>query len=329
MNALIQHAHCRRQAQLQLLEFLHANTLARLNPLAGRIWAALLSLLLFSQPALAETDIDERRDVQPEGRVEVINISGEVEVSGWDRDEVHVTGSLGRGVERLDFVVDGDATRIEVIYPKSGRSEGSDLEIKIPHSSSLDVRTVSASIKAEEVDGRQWLSSVSGDVTSDRYGSDLEAETVSGSVDVSGTGQQAVLSLKSVSGNIYAEDVNGELEAGSVSGRIEVEGGMLDRARLGTTSGRISIDGGLSSGGRYDLTTTSGRIIVNLDHDEDLDVDAQSFSGRIENCFGVEAEREGYSPQRSLRYRVGEGDRTVRIRTMSSRIEICADAISG
>ena len=59
MNALIQHAHCRRQAQLQLLEFLNANTLARLRPAAGRVWATLLSLLLFSQPALAETDIDE------------------------------------------------------------------------------------------------------------------------------------------------------------------------------------------------------------------------------------------------------------------------------
>ena len=329
MNALIQHAYCRRQAQLQLLEFLYANTLARLSPTAGRIRAAMLSLLLFSQPALAETAIDERRDVQADGRVEVINISGKVEVWGWDREEVAVTGTLGRGVERLDFVVDGNETRIEVIYPTAGRSEGSELEIRIPQSSSLDVRTVSAAIKAEEVNGRQWLSSVSGDVTSDGYGSDLEAETVSGSVEVSGAGQQAVLTLKSVSGNIYAEDVNGELEAGSVSGRIEVDGGMLDRARLGTTSGRISVDGGLSSGGRYDLTTTSGRIIVNLDHDEDLDVDAQSFSGRIENCFGVEAEREGYSPQRSLRYRVGEGDRTVRIRTMSSRIEICADAVSG
>ena len=54
-----------------------------------------------------------------------------------------------------------------------------------------------------------------------------------------------------------------------------------------------------------------------------------SFSGRIENCFGVHATREGYSPERSLRYRVGEGNRTVRIRTMSSRIEICAESLSG
>ena len=329
MNALIHHAHCRRQAQNQLLEFLGANTFGRLSHVRGQVWALVLSCLLFSQPALAETPVDERRDAEPDGRVEIINISGKVEVTGWDQDEIYVTGTLGRGVERLDFVVDGHETRIEVIYPQSGRSDGSELEIRIPESSSLDVRTVSAAIEAEDIGGRQWLNSVSGDVTSENYGSDLEAETVSGSVDVSGAGQQAVLSLKSVSGNIYAAEVSGELDAGSVSGRIEVDAEILDRARLGTTSGRITIDGALAPGGRYDLTTTSGRIVVNLDHDADLDVDAQSFSGRIENCFGVEAQRQGYSPQRSLRYRVGEGDRTVRIRTMSSRIEICADAVSG
>jgi DUF4097 and DUF4098 domain-containing protein YvlB len=307
MNALIQHACCRRST----------------------CWAALLSLLLVNQPAVAETSIDERQDAAAEGHVEVINISGAVEVTGWEEDQVAITGTLGRGVERLDFSVDGDQTRIEVIYPQTGRSEGSDLQIRIPAGSSLDVRTVSASINADDVTGRQWLNSVSGDITSEVFDSDLEAETVSGSLAVSGAAQPTVVALKTVSGNIEANAVSGELEAGSVSGRIEVDAGMLDRARLGTTSGRITLDGGLASGGRYDLSTTSGRVSVMLDHDADLDLDAQSFSGRIENCFGLDAEREGYSPERSLRYRAGEGDRTVRIRTMSSRIEICAESLSG
>ena len=315
MNALVQHARCRRQVYGQLFQL--------------RAWAALFGLLLVGQPVFAETPVDERQAADPNGHVEVINISGEVEVSGWDEDGITVTGTLGRGVERLDFVVDGDQTRIEVIYPESGRSEGSELSIRIPAHSSLDIRTVSASIRTDGVTGRQWLNSVSGDVTSEVFSSDVEAETVSGSVDVTGSDERTVLALKTVSGNIDATDVSGELEAGSVSGRIEVDAGMLERARLGTTSGRITIDGGLASGGRYDLSTTSGRVTVNLDHDADLDLDAQSFSGRIDNCFGVEAERQGYSPERSLRYRDGAGDRTVRIRTMSSRIEICAESRSG
>lgn len=322
MNALVQHAHCRRMVQARLVELLALLLPRRACP------AALLSLLLVNQPVLAEIPVDEQQAVAADGHVEVINISGSVEVTGWDEAEVAITGTLGRGVERLEFVVDGDQTRIEVIYPKAGRSEGSDLEIRIPAGSSLDVRTVSASIKCTGVTGRQWLNSISGDVSCEIDDSDLEAETVSGSLQVSGSEQPTVLALKTVSGSIEAIGVSGELEAGSVSGRIEVEAGMLDRARLGTTSGRITLDGGLASGGRFDLSTTSGRVSVTLDHDADLDLDAQSFSGRIENCFGVDASREGYSPERSLRYRSGEGNRTLRIRTMSSRIEICAKSLS-
>lgn len=323
MNALIQHARCRRRVQARLSDLLPAR--AHLDA----VWTMLIGLLLFSQPAIAGTAIDERKDAQADGHVEVINISGTVQVSGWDRSEIAITGTLGRGAERLDFVVDGENTRIEVIYPKNGRSEQSALHIRMPAASSLDVRTVSAAIEVEGVAGRQWLSSVSGSISSEVPGKDLEAETVSGSISVRGNEQQTVLTLKSVSGNIEATGVSGELEAGSVSGRIEVAAGMLDRARLGTTSGRISLEGGLAADGRYDLSSTSGRITVHLDKDTDLDLDAQSFSGRIENCFGVEAERHGYSPERSLRYRLGEGNRTVRIRSMSSRIEICADSLSG
>jgi hypothetical protein len=70
-------------------------------------------------------------------------------------------------------------------------------------------------------------------------------------------------------------------------------------------------------------------VDVMLDHDQDLDVDAQTFNGSIDNCFGVEPTRSRYSPERILRFQVGEADRTVRIRSMVGRIEICADNVSG
>jgi DUF4097 and DUF4098 domain-containing protein YvlB len=231
-------------------------------------------------------------------------------------------------VERLDIQADGDDIRIEVIYPKNGRSNSSYLEVQVPRESSLDIRAVSASIEVADVRGRQRLNSVSGDITAQLFGSDLEAETVSGTLDIEGSGLPTVVDLRTVSGNIEIDRISGELDAGTVSGRIEVDADVLDRARLGTTSGRIKLEGGLASGGRSDLSTTSGRISVMLDHEGDLDVDAQSFSGNIENCFGVESTRAGYSPERSLRFRNGEGDRTVRVRTMSGSINLCAETHS-
>ncbi len=288
--------------------------------LAVCTWAA--STVMASEP------INERQAADPAGRVEVANISGRVSVLGWDEEEIEITGVLGRGVERLDFVRDGETTHIEVIYPTNGRSSGSTLLIRVPEGSSLDVTTVSADIEITDVLGRQRLGSVSGDVSSQVFGADLEAETVSGGLEVYGDNQTINLALRTVSGDIDTRAVSGELEAGTVSGRIKVAAGMLDRARLGTTSGRISLDGGLAADGRYDLSTTSGRISVMLDQGGDLDVDAQTFSGNIDNCFGIEATRSRYGSERTLRFQEGEANRTIRVRAMSSRIELCSEELS-
>ena len=78
-----------------------------------------------------------------DGRVLISNLSGSVMVTGWDREEISVEGTLGRGTERLDFEVSGDRARIKVIIPRRARNvEGSDLEIKVPRGSRVEVETV-------------------------------------------------------------------------------------------------------------------------------------------------------------------------------------------
>ena len=61
-------------------------------------------LLLAASPAShAGTPINKRAAADPTGSVEVSNVSGTVTVTGWDRNEVEVTGELGEGTERLEF----------------------------------------------------------------------------------------------------------------------------------------------------------------------------------------------------------------------------------
>src|SRR4029453_8558789 len=81
----------------------------------------------------------------PKGEVDIVNVAGNVEVMAWDRAEVRVEADLGSGVERLDFKTDGARTSIKVVLPRmSGSSGSSELVVKIPRDSSLDVNTVSA-----------------------------------------------------------------------------------------------------------------------------------------------------------------------------------------
>jgi hypothetical protein len=64
---------------------------------------AVLLAALLAVGTRAQEPIDETRQVTPDATVEVENISGSVVVMGWDRNEVKITGTLGRGTERLDI----------------------------------------------------------------------------------------------------------------------------------------------------------------------------------------------------------------------------------
>ena len=84
------------------------------------------ALLLGAPTAFADRDIHESAQVHPKGEVEVSNIAGSVRVTGWDRDVVEVTGTLGSGVEDLEFRTEGRYTLIKVRMPRNGRSGGSE-----------------------------------------------------------------------------------------------------------------------------------------------------------------------------------------------------------
>ena len=75
---------------------------------------AVAALLLAPLAWGDEEQVDKRAPADPQGEVEVSNVAGNVSISGWDRNEVQVTGSLGEDVERLDFISEPKRTIIRV-----------------------------------------------------------------------------------------------------------------------------------------------------------------------------------------------------------------------
>ncbi len=186
----------------------------------------LLAMVTAALPALAQQRVDEKRPASKDGVVEVRNVAGSVKVTGWDREEVAVTGTLGKGTERLEFSGNGNRTLVKVVLPQSSHHvDGSDLEIKVPAGSTLDVETVSADIAAEKVSGSLRLQSVSGEVTAGGEPKDFNVKTVSGQVTVTAT--SAPGRAKSVSGAVTLRGVVGTVEASSVSGEVSVIGGEV------------------------------------------------------------------------------------------------------
>ncbi len=290
--------------------------------------AALLAATLFATQAVAddEEQVDKRLAADPAGEVEVSNVAGSVTITGWERAEVHVSGELGSGVERLDFASSGKRTVVKVVLRKGHHRGGgdTDLNIRIPKGSRLDVNTVSSDITATDVAGAQRLQSVSGDISTETS-DEAEVKTVSGSISLRGNGQQTQLDVTTVSGDAVVTRIGGEIAVSTVSGTLELSLEKLTRAKLRTTSGDLTMSARLDPNGRVDAETISGQLTLNFKGGVDAQVEAESFSGDIESCTGPKAKStQEFGPGSELRYTAGKGTGRITLSSLSGEISICA-----
>lgn len=282
-------------------------------------------------PALAfgaqSRSVDQKLAADPQGNVQITNVAGKVEVQGWDRNEIAVTGTLGAGVERLDFTSAGGHAEVRVVLPKMSvyRDDGSaDLVIKVPAKSTITANVVSADLDSRGVVGRQELQSVSGNVVAD--GSrELRVRTVSGDVRLSTKNESGTLEIRTVSGDVTVQGgASGEVDFTSVSGDARLTLGTLSRAKFKTVSGDLMLDAGLSNDGRFEAESVSGDVgITFTGKAPPAEYEVETLSGEIRNCFGPKPEEPKYGPGSKWMHREGAGSAQVRIDTKSGDVRVC------
>ena len=284
-----------------------------------------LSLLLAHAPMWAAQQIDESRPVDPDARVEIDIISGSIRVTGWDRDEIVIRGTVGDDVEALEVSGSGDRISIDLDIPDNWGSRhkniDANLEISAPTGIRLEVDTISASIDVGELTGTAELASVSGSISLSGALERAAVETVSGSIQVKG-GQTRV-ETESVSGSITLEGVSESVEAATVSGRIKVTADSVDRARFESVAGSIEFRGSLNTGARLDAEIHSGNVVLELPADTSARFEVETFSGSIENQFGPAAERsDRYTPGKWLKFTTGDGNAQINVESFSGTVEL-------
>jgi len=275
--------------------------------------------------------IEQRLTVQPHGSVEISNVAGRIEVSGWDKQEVEVRGDIGPGVDKVDVTTDHGRTSIKVRVPNyTFRSASADLLIRVPRDSELDVSGVSADVRVTDVEGELMAKTVSGSINADTFGRDSEIKTVSGDIVLRGRSKEGANSpeihISTISGSIRVDRVGGDVEATTVSGDINLKLEPSRSIRMRSTSGALGFEGKLVKGASVDAESVSGGLTVRTTHDGSLDYQVTTFSGDIKNCMGLEAERVSkYGPGRRLNGTRGNGSEEARIRlkTMSGDVELC------
>src|ERR1700744_6586362 len=77
-----------------------------------------LVLLVLPCSLAHAASVDEHRAANPQGAVEIDNVAGSIDVQGWDKPEVAVSGTIGKDVERVDVTGDSNRTSIRVVLPR-------------------------------------------------------------------------------------------------------------------------------------------------------------------------------------------------------------------
>lgn len=285
-----------------------------------------------------EEKFEKTVSLAKDGEVILKNVSGDIEVKSWDKSEVKIDAlkvskastltEAKENVKKVEIVVkkEGKTLRVETKYPenrgiwrKKSLNVSVNYRLWIPSKASVKINSVSGDVSLEEIGGTAKVNVVSGDVGVKKADKGVDCETVSGDLEIQGVTGDAY--LKSVSGDIIGERIKGSIKAEVVSGEIELREVSEAKVVEGKTiSGSVIYQGKINRDGRYDLNSHSGDINMTLPSDSSFELEAKTFSGKIESDFDIKI--SGKISKRKIHGVVNEGGAVVKLSTFSGDISL-------
>lgn len=282
------------------------------KPFAVSLTLAALLLAAPASAADAGRPVDERRPLKADARVAVSNVAGLIEVETWDKNELHLTGTLSEEVEKLEITGNESRLKIEVKLPQRTKNvEDTILKLKVPAGVSLEAEGVSADIRVKGLRGEIEAESVSGDIKLDVASKRIKASSVSGDVTLTAPAEET--RVESVSGDVTVRGARGEIRSESVSGDVEVHAREVKVLEAETVSGDFDLDLELARDAKVSVETLSGEVRITLPKLPEGEIDLETFSGGFDSMWPLgNADRE-YN-------RDGEGSGRLRLHSFSGDI---------
>lgn len=302
----------------------------------------LTSGLMLSNQVLAETEIAESLPSDNVTNISIKNHSGFINVVGWDKDKISVTGTLDDDAEKLIFEQKGAQVLIEIEYPRmdNWNADGSKITVFMPksirmksssissdiHVSNLhggvEVKTVSGDILAKNLTQNVELSSISGNINSDSLSGKVSLSAVSG--DIKDKNSLGRLEIRAVSGEVFINSQAKEVFFNNVSGSSKITLAEVVELRIRTVSGDLAVKLNLNKKALLKASTVSGDLDFTFQKGIDADFSLKSsVGGDIDNNITqVKTEHDEYGPGAKLNFQTLNGSALVRVSTVSGNVEV-------
>jgi hypothetical protein len=248
-----------------------------------RVLSLLFLTTCLTSAAAAQSAIDRRLPLAPDGAIRITILTGIVRLHGWDRDSIAATGEVGRGSK--GFYMGGDRTGVklgvDIPNDDATAAEPSTVDVWVPAGSRVRVKSARGSIVVDGVTGALDLGSTSGDIRVTGIPRELTVETMDGDVELEGA--IVWLRARTAGGDITIRGGAEDLVSASVSGAVTVTGGPVRAARLETMTGNIVFEASIARGAVLDLGTHSGAVRVLLPKGSTPTVEATTVAAPIDN----------------------------------------------
>ncbi|MGD9159165.1 MAG: DUF4097 family beta strand repeat-containing protein [Desulfobacteraceae bacterium] len=306
------------------------------------VFPVIILLVLMLLPVSAYADVKEIINKQyrlaRDGEVHLKNISGNINVSTWDKDKIKIKAikkahsekdldkifvEIDRNDDHISIITDCDKPfSVNPFSFFSNNNWSVHYELTVPEMAEIAIGSVSGRVKVDSIGGDIEINTVSGDIKVVSAGDDVRGKSVSGSIYLEGITGNA--SAETVSGEISVNEILGQITAKTVSGGIRIDSGsVIESVKGNTVSGGIRVTGVLDPDGVYDLNTFSGGIKMQLPSDSEFDLLAKTASGGIQSDFDILI--SGRIDSKHINGAVGKGGPRLFLNTFSGSIRLARD----
>jgi DUF4097 and DUF4098 domain-containing protein YvlB len=190
------------------------------------------------------------------------------------------------------------------------------LRVAVPRNSNVEATSGDGSIRAEAIEGKLTLTTTDGSVSGTRLSGEIQ--------------------IRSGDGSIRLDNVTGTLDLETTDGSIGIDAKpTVLKARTGDGSIRATIEPDTVMADNWDLSTSDGTVVVTLPGAFNGELDAETSDGVVRTTHPLlddvnngERRRDGENSderrerRRTLRSKIGDGGKVLRIRTGDGSIRI-------
>ncbi|MBA3583408.1 MAG: hypothetical protein H0W36_02565 [Gemmatimonadetes bacterium] len=270
-------------------------------------------------PVTAQSAIDTLVAVDPDTRLEVQQIHGDVTIGTWGRSAVRVVANV---TERNRVRI---RRNVSVLAIQDERPHGTpvDYTLTVPAAMDLVIHGVDTDITIVDTEGRVDAQTVKGDIHVRGGRTVIELGSVQGKVDL--TGARGSIEVQSVNQGVVVSGASGDVKASTVNGPIGLSR-ITSKSVEGTSvNGGIRYDGTLSSDGWYRFSTHNGGIAVVVPPGTGAIVEVSTFNGSLSASFPVSVGGlpvAGKPRDKQFRFTLGSGGARISLESFNGSIRL-------